>query len=256
MAIATQFGYTQDDLDDIDSATLWEEIQNFQEMQARRQPPPEPKKPVETPADEDEAFLTELEKTDVDPRYVQFLRRRLVETRDVKGKLAKVDEFEQRDTARANQQITEAIDAGFAKLAATPAFAALVGTGDISETTDPGHMGWRREIMGKADLKGTDTLSHITRKILATGTKLMGAKAVPASPPPPPAATKEQARDGGGRFTADQFAAAALPAAGERKVEKNGLQGAAVLHEYLREKGDPRGNGEYVDADDNSDLPE
>lgn len=260
IALATQAGYTLEDIETTDAATLWEEIDRLQAMHARNRPAPPPPKVEKTePADEDEEFLKELAATDVDPKYVSFLRRQHSRTKAAEAKAAKADELEKKFGEQTRQQQFDAIDAGFIKLSENPGFAAVIGAGYASETTDPGHRGWRQAIAGNAGLQDGDTLATITHKIIQTGSKMLAGKAAPPSPPvapPPPPAKKPPVQDPvTGRFTAEDFASASLPNAGDRRAERNGLTGAAVLHEHLREIGDERGQREFVD-DSNDDLPE
>lgn len=266
--LATHFGYTQADLDTTPSATLWEEIRNIEEMHARRQPKPEPvaaKKEEPSPKDEDEEFLAVLDQTDTDPRYTNFLRRQHARTKAAEAKAARIDDLEKRDQARVQQSQSDAVEAGFAKLAENAAFKALIGEGMKHEIeNDPGALGWRTHIVQRCGGEPTDSPAVITRKIIAAGTKLLGAKAPAAtSPPPPPAAPapgkKVPPKDPvNGQFvgyTVDEFAGGKLPAVGERNADRANLTGAARIHQHMREVGDDRAEGEFVDPDDDSDLP-
>ena len=263
MQLALAHGFTQEDIDSTPSAQLWEEIDRMDAMAARRKPVETPKQP-ETPSnDEDEEYLAELDKMEgLDPKHTAFLRRQHARTKAAEEKAKKVEELEKRDAERTKRAVWDALEAGFAKLAENPGFKALIGEGYASELKDnPGAIGWRNAIASQCGAEETDSPATITRKIVAYGTRLMAGKApaVPASPPPPPEkaphhSTRQPREDG--RFTVEDYTEASLPAAGDRKVDREAMSGAAVIHEYLREKGDARGELPFVDSDDDSDLPE
>lgn len=262
--IALGMGFSEADLDNHDSATIWEEVHRLQSLATEREKAKAPAK-KEPEVDEDEEFIKELEASDTDPKYIAFLKRQHARTKAAEAKAAKVDDLEARDKKRHEQALQDAADAAFASLAKDPKAALLIGTG-LTHELDPGEFGWRRAIWQAAKVdEANDTPAVLQRKLVTAGKAMLAKKLgggdpapqPPASPPPPAAPKKTPPRDPqNGRFTEEDYAKAKLPVPGNRLLESSPeLTGAAVIHAHMREVGDARASLEYVDRDEADDLP-
>src|ERR1700727_1249838 len=101
VSIATELGFSQADLDNHPSETIWEEVHRIQTLQAEQSKAKQlalekPKTPVEE-VDEDEAYIAELEKDpEVSPKFAKLLRKLKAgsDNKEVKEKLDKLDAIE------------------------------------------------------------------------------------------------------------------------------------------------------------------
>lgn len=265
--IALQMGFSQADLDNHDSATIWEEVNRIQTLANASRVAKEPAKPAAPVVDEDEDYIKELEANpENDPKHIAFLKRQHARTKAAEAKAGKVDALEARDKQRNEQDLIAAAESAFAELAKRdPKAAILIGTGAADEL-DPGELGWRRHIWQNAGATEADSPAVLKRKLIAVGGPMLAKKtgatiapSPPVVPPPPPAPAKKPLPPRGqdGKFTEADYEAAKLPQPGNRTLEgAPELVGAAAIHSYLREIGDPRAGLSYVDRDDADDLPD
>lgn len=264
IAAATELGFTQHDLDNHDSATIWDEIHRITTIaaeQARAKPVPEKKEP-KPEVDDEEAYLASLEADGtVDPRFGKMLKRLLAanDVKEVKEKLGKLDKLEEAEKVRTARQQNEMVDTAFAALGKK--FEALVGTDSIVETTDPGQRGWKLEIFRQAQVDfAKDSQRTINKKIAEVAARLAKGKVSEEDDEEVAAgyeqsAKKKPAKDPtSGRFTKEQFEEAALAAPG-RKTNPDELSAVEKVRQHFRENGDPRGFRPNS-TDDMDDLPE
>lgn len=254
---AKQFGFTQRDLDNHPSNVIWEEINRIIALQQSRAPTGQaaPKEPE--PEDEVEAFLKTCE-DEPTAKMIRALAKR-ADTKDIREKLAKLDQLEAAEKARTVRAQDEAVDDGFASLPAE--FKAIVGDGDMAGLTDHGARGWRNAIYGEAKITPADSPRAIKRKILEAATALAGEKVKPKKPPVEEEEVSAykpvqngKPRDTNGRFTAEQFEQAQIVKPNGKKTGIDQLSPVDGMRRILKEAGDPRGDRPSIDFDE--DLPE
>lgn len=262
VAVAAEYGLTQDDLDNNPSEVIWEEIHRLQQLEAARKPAaqaqPEKKPEPEAEKDPDEEYLAELE--EVDPKLAKIVRRALSQEhlKPINEKLARLDELEKAEQARQVRSMQSMVDNAFAALGEQ--FEPLVGKGSIEDITDPGQQGWRGAIFGRAKIDfATDTQARINAKIAAAAKALAGDRVKEPAPehktaydaladrrPTPP-------RDTNGRFTAADFERGHIHRPNGKQTGLDQLDAVEATRRYLKEHGDPRGERASIEFDE--DLP-
>ena len=263
VALAAEYGLTQDDLDNHPSEVIWEEIHRLQQLEAARKPAPaaqaEPAKKDEPEVDEDEQYLAELK--EVDPKLEKIIRRAMSrdDLKPINEKLARLDALEKAEQARQARQANDLLDAAFEALG--DKFEPLVGKGSIAEV-NPGEQGWRGAIYAKAKIDfATDSPSRINAKIKAAAQALAGDRVKEKEPEA--ANDYEAAAQGGaktppraanGRFTAADFERGQIHRPNGKQTGLEQLDAVEATRRYLKEHGDPRGDRAPIEFDE--DLPE
>lgn len=241
---ATNMGFTQDDLDNFDSETIWAEIARVQEMNLRRKnasaPAAEPVKKAEE--DPDEALLAELER-DVHPPLAAYLRKQREEAKEARKqmaeKLAKLDSLEENEKKRVARQQIEMIDNAFSAL--PEKYKVLFGDGPMADIDDPGQSGWRMAVMNEAKLTEIGSQRSLNKKIAEIAVRMAKNKVAPDEPgktgvesayaaETPAPKKKAPAKDPEtGRFTAEDFEGAKIAKGSGRQtgVEQVGLMEGA-----------------------------
>lgn len=264
LAAAAEFGYSEADLEDFDSDTIWDEIRKQTELRATsRQRAPEPApKPKDEPEDEDEAYLAALKTEGYTDTFIAAERKKLARLKAAEVKAARVDQLEAAEKTRAAASINDTIDSAFTGLGKK--YEQLVGTDPISDLTDPGQLGWRNAIVREAKLLTTDSKAAIAKKIAAAAAKLAKGRVADEEDdevaagyqPEVEPARKPKAKDPAtGRFTVEDFANGHVQKPSGKKTGLAGLDAVEGVRQMLRANGDPRGyRSAVVEIDD--DLPD
>ena len=260
---AIHYGFSQADIDSTPSAELRQDIQIVQAAMASNTPKAaEPKTPTPEPVDEDDAYLDSIAANpEVDPKYVKLLRnlKSKAEAKDVREKLAKVDQLEQAHVSRTNRDNTDMVESAMAAL--PKRYQKIIGTepyGDMPEGAEK-----QRKFaiyqMAKIDFQ-KDSKRSIEKKIAAAAATLYpGAEKEEEDDPEPvsafdtPPKKKAPQKDPEtGRFTADDFEKGHLAkSSGRKTVGATSLNGPQAVRRWKND------SGFATEADDgeDQDLP-
>lgn len=253
VAEARRLGFTQDDLDDNESAVIWEEIHNLTRVEAARNiatpPPPVPDPPAVV--DPDDEVLSEWEA--VDPKGAAYLRRQREEMKVLKASLKERDEKLETLT-KAEQQRQQQTWQDKANAAFAPHKAAL-GTGDVEIARKTAVISYLNHL---AVTKQATTLeADVAKAVVALGFAAAPGGNVTTPPPEPTPVRKLPPKNPeNGRFTKDDFNAGLLhrPDGGDAG-NTDDLTDAEMVRRRRREHGDPRGDRRSFASDDDSDMP-
>lgn len=252
---ATEAGFTQADLDNFPSEAIWEELDRVTSI-ARAQPKAAVKaEPKAEPVDPDEAYLAELETTHAP--LVKILRQAKKDREELLATKEEVNGLKQSEVKRQQAAFDRALDKAFAAL--PEEYAEYVGTGSISDLSDPGHLGFRGAIYKAAKLEATDSLKQIAVKIEAAAKSIVGPRikqvADTTSAYDKLPSRKPQPKDAvNGRFTKEDFEKGHVHKPGGKSTGVDPLDDVEQARRYFKEIGDPRGNHAGVSLDDD-DLP-
>lgn len=265
--LAQTYGISQADIDSLTSEELMAEIGYEQERikveQARKaaEPPPvaAPKPAAAAEVDPLEEIEQMVKDGAITEQVARVMRAPLKENKALKEKLAKLDDFEQREQTRAARTLDDALNSAFAELGEK--YGKFFGAGDLNDLKQGSDEYNRRLLMVRsAGLETTDSERTIKKKLAAIVKLTYGEGSEAAAPKPAvgaqtPAGTA--AASAPRKKTRDEEwreAELARPSARNGATEPKGPHGAKLkVAEIMKERGLEPG---YIGtADDDSDLP-
>lgn len=261
VAAAAALGFTQADLDNHDSDTIWAEIARIREQDARQQavharpPQPESEEELDLGEWEDPDTLQKRRYTEKDlhPPLAKALKD---QAKQIKALTQKLTAREQADQHAAEARFDSYIDRAFAALG--PNYEAIYGKGGMAMLADAGQKQRRIVAVQFAKLTPKDSEESVVAKIAGSAATIHPVSAAPVSPlPPVPEANgKPVNRLPNGRYTKEEWDDGALLT----PTARNGAKEVATdftakkeLAAVMKSRGiDP---GPIGDGNDDEDLP-
>ncbi len=254
IAEAAKRGYSESDLEDYDAATIWEELNRIDELEAKKKAPaPVPqKKQSDESQDDDEAYLAALEAEGYTKTVIAAERKKLARLKAAEEKAARLEALEAAEKSRSARQVNDIIDAGFASL--PKKFHTIFGEESFADL-DPGQRAWRNEVLQKAGVDlSKDSQKTINRKIAEAAQKAAKGK-VPDDEPEEDAYEIPAKKKPKSRLSEEDFENGQLLKPSGKKGGLNGVDLHEGVRRIMKENGMPGGNRSVIEMDDD-DLPE